>query len=101
MKLKMMVAAFIVFSLLWHGVDCFSWMPITNLPVLTHSKRLAPFANVHSRHSGNLFAGQVVRMAMSSEGKAARTVVEGPFEGQFGLWFVDSHDAQVVLRVLR
>ena len=23
------------------------------------------------------------------------SVVEGPFEGQFGLWFVNNHDAQV------
>jgi hypothetical protein len=37
---------------------------------------------------------------MSQEGRGTINVVEGPFEGQFGLWFVDSHDAQVISLVL-
>jgi hypothetical protein len=96
--------AAIFISFLWHGADCFSRIPITNLPLVIPCKKSAAFARVHDRHFRQLFTGRqartVVRM-MSPEGEATINVVEGPFQGQFGLWFVDTHDAQVFSLVLK
>ena len=86
------------FSFVWCGADCFSWKPSTTLPLATHCKKSARVANVNHRRYRQLFAdSQQARMVISPEGRSAATinVVEGPFQGQFGLWFVDSHDAQV------
>jgi hypothetical protein len=89
------VWAFVFITCIWKGADCFSWKPSTNLPLASHCKRTATTANVH-RHCRQLFArSQQARMVMSPQGEATSNVVEGPFQGQFGLWFVDSHDAQV------
>ena len=88
--------AFIVISCIWRGADCFSWKPSTSLPLVTHCDKTTRLANSHHRHYRQLFAEKQVKMISPEvRGQATINVVEGPFQGQFGLWFVDSHDAQV------
>jgi hypothetical protein len=82
-------------SFVWDGANCFAWKPSTNLPLATNCRKSAHISNAHHRHYRELFAGsQQAKMVISPE-SAKINVVEGPFQGQFGLWFVDSHDAQV------
>ena len=69
----------------------FKQQRFTSLSMQLQHSKVPRFVTSHVRKNLKPATTQMTKSANIEESN----IVEGPFEGRFGMWFVDVHDAQV------